>query len=229
MLQLIKTKISFKTGIILAASISSLLTFLILLSVFLNVNKMIDIQRKTSQSQNYISRLNQIQGYMIDMETGERGFLISGEEYYLEPFNKAEVEFDLFVEETRKALGNNPFQIEKLAEIKKKKEAWIEGPAITEMMTKRKEKAGKVSRDQFTDIFKSVKGKEYTDEIRNLVNLALKAENKILNQLQVDNLSLAQAIRWGSVFVVFSMIFGLFLIVFATEIVAKQLESRWEN
>jgi CHASE3 domain sensor protein len=44
-----------------------------------------------NQTQLVLAKLEELLTTLVDAETGGRGFFLSGEEFYLEPFNKASV------------------------------------------------------------------------------------------------------------------------------------------
>ncbi len=49
-----------------------------------------------------------------DAETGQRGFALSGDASFLEPFNAAQQKMDLRLQDLERSVSDNPVQIEKL-------------------------------------------------------------------------------------------------------------------
>jgi len=68
---------------------------------------------------------NNIEKYMLDMETGQRGFIITGDSTYLEPYNTAEENWKLDYSKLMKLLKDNPEQQNNLKEIRTTMEHWI--------------------------------------------------------------------------------------------------------
>ncbi|MEK5059079.1 response regulator [Paenibacillus sp. FSL H7-0326] len=68
----------------------------------------------------------QIEKHMLDMETGQRGFVIAGEDRYLVPYNEAMSNWKADYNQLYELVSNNPTQIQRLDEIKINIEQWIE-------------------------------------------------------------------------------------------------------
>jgi methyl-accepting chemotaxis protein len=158
------------------AGISGVVTVAVLALVFMNVRSMLRFQDEVSQAQARMARFNRLITYMVDMETGERGFMLSGDMSYLEPYNVAEAEFDKFARETEPLVANDAKQLGRLKEIVAHKAKWVEGPAVQEMMARRKVSAGRITQEEFVSIFKASDGKKLTDSIRSQASEAVSDE-----------------------------------------------------
>ncbi|MGG2357289.1 CHASE3 domain-containing protein, partial [Salmonella enterica] len=95
--------------------------------------------------------------------------LLSGEDAYLEPFNAAEGKFDKAARELGEKITPGSEQQDRLKGVAEAKKGWIEGPAVEEMMARRKLSRGMIDNQAFTAIFKTSKGKELSDKVRTLV------------------------------------------------------------
>ncbi len=72
-------------------------------------------------------------GAMVDMETGLRGYLVTGEGGYLEPYNGGKVHFEEVMAEEQELTSDNPAAVAKLKEIHEEEKEWLHGyaePAI---------------------------------------------------------------------------------------------------
>ncbi len=150
-------------------------------------------QAQLAQSKQVISSVHNLLEIMINLETGIRGYLLSGEDTYLEPFNQNEAQFDEAVRMAEKIMSDddlNRTELQKIAELKKQ---WIEGPAVEEMMARRKFSRKLISIDDFILVFKTGRGKLLTDAFRTSVAKIIEIENKKseeLNQKQIKSSSL---------------------------------------
>lgn len=79
------------------------------------------ISRETEDSRQWVSHthevtigLGRILSALQDAETGQRGYLLTGEANYLEPFNEATANLDRVVQVVRKLTADNPEQQERL-------------------------------------------------------------------------------------------------------------------
>ncbi|MCL1702304.1 ATP-binding protein [Lysinibacillus sp. Bpr_S20] len=68
---------------------------------------------------------NRIERNILDMESSQRGFIITGESSYLKPYNKASENWEYAYDELYRVLENKPTQQQKLVEIKTAMEHWI--------------------------------------------------------------------------------------------------------
>ncbi len=75
---------------------------------------------------------------IVDMETGQRGFIITGEENFLEPYNNGIIEFDKTIKELKELLVDNIGQLDKLRTIQLSVEKWQNLAAIPEIEMGRK-------------------------------------------------------------------------------------------
>ena len=64
------------------------------------------------------SRLLRTLATLQDAETGERGFLLTNDESFLEPYDKAVRAIDEQFDELGKAVGENPQQVERLSKLR---------------------------------------------------------------------------------------------------------------
>ncbi|WP_417891463.1 methyl-accepting chemotaxis protein [Bacillus alkalicola] len=67
----------------------------------------------------------EIEGSFVNMETGVRGFGITGDETYLEPFTQGLEEFDRHFSAIKELTSDNPNQQERLEKIESDKEQWL--------------------------------------------------------------------------------------------------------
>jgi methyl-accepting chemotaxis protein len=68
---------------------------------------------------------NQIEKNVIDMETGQRGFVITGDAKYLEPYNNGQKQWKEHFETLYRLVEDNLKQQEKLTETRKSVEQWV--------------------------------------------------------------------------------------------------------
>ena len=72
------------------------------------------------------------------METGQRGYIITGEASYLEPYNSAATSWEKDYNALYQLLNNNPNQQEKLEKIKGSIQDWIEAAGEPTIALKKK-------------------------------------------------------------------------------------------
>ncbi|MBD2152973.1 CHASE3 domain-containing protein [Leptolyngbya sp. FACHB-16] len=71
-----------------------------------------------------ISQANQTQKLLLDMETGFRGYLLTGQQEFLEPYKQANTAIDPTFNQLRKLVSDNPSQAQRVDEISLLFEQW---------------------------------------------------------------------------------------------------------
>ena len=84
------------------------------LIAFLNIRTIKEDNQKVVHSQETITAIDGLLSSAQDAETGQRGFLLTGNERYLEPYNKALAEIPTRIDTIRQLTLDNPTQQDKL-------------------------------------------------------------------------------------------------------------------
>lgn len=116
---------------------------------------------------------------MVDGETGMRGYLVTGDEAFLEPFITAhgqlnedgtvdtgDGEFDSHYHMLRDLVSDNPVQQAALDDILASRDAWLEDVAVPFIEARREAGIGTVTFDGISDFVSSGAGKNIMDQIR---------------------------------------------------------------
>ncbi|OUL37545.1 methyl-accepting chemotaxis protein [Nostoc sp. T09] len=139
--------------------------------------------------------LKDLEKILVDAETGQRGFIITKQERYLEPFNKAKVKLNDKFDELHKVFRNDNFKDKKISfieDLAQEKIQELEG-------TIRFKKQGKEK--ELLIVVLSDKGKNIMDEIRRKLEEMLQLEEQNLEerQKQVNQIqNLSNMVTWGS-------------------------------
>ena len=72
-----------------------------------------------------LTNAQQLSGLMVDMETGLRGYMITGEEDYLEPYENGKTTFDTVMADEQQLTSDNPAAVAKLKEVATMKDDWL--------------------------------------------------------------------------------------------------------
>lgn len=84
---------------------------------FRSVNRLQESSKWVSHTHKVLLALNQVQLNMVDAETGERGFVITGAEHNLEPYRQAVKAISTPLQQLRTLTGDNPVQQAKIANL----------------------------------------------------------------------------------------------------------------
>src|SRR5436190_23335708 len=79
----------------------------------------------TQQSEEVISRAKDLERLLVNMETGVRGYILSGSDEFLEPYNQARANVDTAFAELEHRLSDNDGQVNRLHEVRRSLDKWL--------------------------------------------------------------------------------------------------------
>lgn len=156
---------------------------------------------------------NQIEKHLLDMETGQRGFMITGESSYLEPYNSAKAKWGNDYNRLYNLLSDNPNQQEKLKEIKVTIEHWIQTAGEPTVLLKKENKT-----KELQEFFKVDPGHQDMNKMRKQFDTFLTTEKQLTQKraTQLDNQNRTITLA----------IYGLFLLVTLLSIILAMFISK---
>jgi methyl-accepting chemotaxis protein len=116
-----------------------------------------------------LTNAQQLSGLMVDMETGLRGYMITGKEGYLEPYINGKTAFDTVMADEQELTSDNPAAVAKLKEIATMKSDWLTNHAEPAIALRVEVEGGSDAQKAFVAISARTVGKERFDEIRTLL------------------------------------------------------------
>jgi len=151
--------------------------------------------------------------HIVDQETGQRGFLITGKDDFLEPLINGRKAFTKDLDKLKRLEGMDENLLDLLSDINGLNLDWYELAAGPEIMARRDINRTRASLKKVTALVESEIGKTLMDKIRSKVNLFVYNEKeliikrKALNESQHDK-TLVIAILGGGLVI----ITGLFIV-----------------
>jgi signal transduction histidine kinase len=140
--------------------------------------------RKTSQwvahTNEVISAFHETLSTLKDAETGQRGYLITGQVQYLEPYNDAVAQVGYHVRKLKKLTADDPYRQEEIRKLERLTE--IRLSVLADGIRRRRDE-GFVSAQE---VVLSGEGKQTMDEIRALIAESVKAENDLLVKREAE-------------------------------------------
>jgi methyl-accepting chemotaxis protein len=163
------TKISAGYGVILT------LMAVVSLVVYFGIASMLDASRWVNHTYEVIRKAEAVGASMIDMETGQRGFMITGEDEYLEPFNNGIKVFERMIAEGQQLTSDNLVQGKRWKEVDDLQAQWLIEVAEPEIAARREVTQGADAVANFKTVSSRLVGKQLFDSIRGmLANLETK-------------------------------------------------------
>lgn len=172
--------ISIKKKVLISFSIPVLLMLLVSVSVYKNTQSMVEDASWVEHTHKAIARAQELLTMVVDMETGKRGFLITGDEVFLEPFNWSLPIWDEKISTLAQQVSDNPPQVELLWEIDALHKLWLQEAATKEIEQRRLVREGQADMGVIIQLVQKQTGKSIIDEIRRKVDTFIKVEEALI-------------------------------------------------
>jgi methyl-accepting chemotaxis protein len=117
------------------------LVVLVLVSVigigYLNLSRYSDTSGWNTHTYHVLEETTGILGSLVNIETGQRGFLVAGKDEFLEPLNAGKQAFSKHFDKAKELTLDNAKQQERLAKLKDVYDAWLKNSVETSISTRR--------------------------------------------------------------------------------------------
>ena len=201
-------------GMKIGASFALMLVIIVIIgfSSYLALYKMGVAVNWTNHSYKVLHRLDDVTSMMKDAETGERGFIITGNQQYLAPYNDAHDKIAPAIADIANLTVDNPRQQQRIVMLQAESSEKL--AMLTETITLRKEKGFEAARQ---DIL-SNNGKTVMDEIRKTADDMRTEEITLMGQRSSKVTS--------TIFIANSVIVGGLLLTFVLLVLMSYLLNR---
>ncbi|MCP4088706.1 MAG: hypothetical protein GY746_02790, partial [Gammaproteobacteria bacterium] len=190
---------------------------LVMYSVYHADRKKVDAQEWVEHTYNVISKANQLHKNIIDMETGQRGFLITGKHNFLKPYEDGKKNYKNGINKLYDLISDNPSQQKKIADIDKSINDWLEKAAYPEIKVRNNINYTKKNYQKIAEILSKETGKELMDRIRIQISIFTEYEKELLALRQTRNKKnisqLNTVIIWGTILGLFTGILSMIVTV----------------
>ncbi|MCB0192650.1 MAG: methyl-accepting chemotaxis protein [Anaerolineae bacterium] len=140
---------------------------------------------------------------LINMETGFRGYLLSGEDTFLEPYHSGKTEFLEAIAELQTLTSNDPVQLERWAKVDELAKGWEEAWVAKGIDLRQEANAGNADLQAVSDYIATGGGKIYMDNARAVLAEAKQSGVDWLMAAQADNEAaitlMNQITIWGTI------------------------------
>ncbi|BAY45419.1 multi-sensor signal transduction histidine kinase [Scytonema sp. HK-05] len=161
-----------KVGLVLAL----VLLFINALVSYRNIRRLIENQRSVSHTHQVLAQLEETLSTLKDAETGQRGYLLTGDENYLRPYQQAIAQISTSIDSLRKLTADNPKYEQPLYILQQTITAKL---AELEVTIKLRRKQGF---DAAVAVVRTNRGKQIMDNIRQQIAEMKALENNLLQQ-----------------------------------------------
>src|SRR4051812_13581545 len=113
-------KISTQKKIMVGFAVAFMLLVVIVIATYQITNDLIEDNLLTTHTYEVIANLETAISLLVDAETGQRGYVITGDEGFLEPYNAATPHIEATLGELRRLTSDNPSQQRRIPELEQR-------------------------------------------------------------------------------------------------------------
>ncbi|MFK7607299.1 MULTISPECIES: response regulator [unclassified Pseudomonas] len=144
--------LSRNVGLPLAVGVLSAVLFVVMISYLLSVIRWVE------HSDRVITNANESAKITLDLETGMRGYLITGDEHFLDPYVVAKPQIVAQLESLQELVSDNPQQVDRVKRLEALQKEWA---LYAQSMVDLRRQGG-----DYKAAVQAGRGKRLTDEIR---------------------------------------------------------------
>ncbi len=153
-----------------------------------------------------IAAVNSALTALVNMETGLRGFMVTGQDEFLEPYQAGQTAYRSHLDTLTSLTHDNPRQVERWNDIRRRAAVWEKDLAEKGIALRQEIAAGQATFDQLSTFVQTGGGKEMFDGIRAVFSAAVAEEEQLLATREAASDAAAhqllQVMLWGTIGVV---------------------------
>lgn len=166
-------KSSLKKNLQIGFGISLLILIISSVASYLSIENLLKSASLVRHTNLVVSKLEESISIAKDAETGQRGFLLTGQSEFLEPYIGASEKINGIINDLRPLVNDNTIQSQNLAKLES---AYRKRLARLEILIDNRKLGGAL------DLSDMGKGKEHMDTLRSLVKQMMTIENNLLKE-----------------------------------------------
>ncbi|WP_434763228.1 CHASE3 domain-containing protein [Vibrio fortis] len=217
--------ISIQKKLLVSFSIPIIFMLLVSLSVYKNTQSMVKDNHWVVHTHKAIARAQELLSLVVDMETGQRGYLLTGNTDFLEPYHLASSLWKDKVTTLAKQVDDNPDQVERLYRINALLDRWLSESGEKEIAQRQLVDLGEAPLLSVITLAQQKTGKAIIDEIRKEIAQFIEIENELIDirVIESDNSAnqTAFVLLGGEIF---SVAISLLVVIWCSKRIRKRLE-----
>lgn len=159
----------FRTQLFVGNGLVLALLVMISVVVYSSVTSLIDTFKWVDHTHEVIETSNDLVMSLVNMETGERGFMITGEEGYLDPYIQGKDEFAKAIAKAKQLVSDNPTQVGRFDAVAKLANDLDQNVLSVEIEARREVVKGDKAYKLFKELQGRTVGKEIFDKLRGVI------------------------------------------------------------
>jgi methyl-accepting chemotaxis protein len=181
----ISTRLMLGFGIIVAILVA------LVVATKVSQGKQLRAQDMNTHTYRVMREADRMLAALINIETGQRGYLITGTDSFLEPFTSGQKHFAEALATIRDLTSDNPQQQRRLEDIERSMKDWMQHAVDPSLALRREVTAGRKSMDDVVQFERAARGKQGMDAMRAQLDAIVSMESDLLE----DRTASAEAAR----------------------------------
>jgi two-component system chemotaxis sensor kinase CheA len=156
---------------------------LIILISLLTLNQFSAFQKNNQwvdHTHEVLIKAHQIEKLIVDMETGQRGFIITGDINFLKPFHQASSSIFSVINDLKIQVNDNPIQVVRLQTIENKVTQWLKVSGNLEIDARKEYDRGEIKYKRVIELLTKKTGKNIIDSLRSNLTVFISLENELI-------------------------------------------------
>lgn len=167
-----------------------LLMLLVIGNSYINFSKQGKSVDTNLHTYEVISETDKILISLINMETGIRGYVITGDESFLDPYNQGKLDYDNYYSKIKELTFENSRHQKLLQDVDNSYSTWLQWQTSEIIAGREKVASGQMTMDDLIAIAQTKKGKTEMDKIRTALNAISEEEANLLEKRNAQRLKM---------------------------------------
>jgi len=164
---------NFRRRLTRALVLPLLLMIILAASLIAQIAQLTSVMQWVSHTDEVIAKANHTEKLIVDLETGVRGYLVTGNSEFLEPYQQANSVLDSTFNQFTRLISDNPSQLKRLREVRSHYEQWNR---YAQQMIALRQQGG-----DYQSYAINAKGKKLMDTIRSKMASFIQTEEVLRN------------------------------------------------
>ncbi|MCK8072229.1 CHASE3 domain-containing protein [Vibrio sp. 1CM23M] len=177
--------ISLQKKLLVSFLIPITLMVIVSFSVYENTQSIVKDNHWVVHTHKAIARAQELLNLIVDMETGQRGYLITGDPVFLQPYHLALDVWRQKMQSLSTQVSDNPPQVERLKRIDDIHKTWLKESGEKEIMQRNLVNKGEADMQSVVYLTQQQTGKQLIDKIRKEIAQFIDIEQQLI-RVRVD-------------------------------------------
>ncbi|MDQ7096861.1 CHASE3 domain-containing protein [Desulfosporosinus sp. PR] len=173
-------KLGFAQKLYLGFGIVILLMVGLLGYTYINYNTQVKAVNTDLKTHEVINEANGLLESLLNMETGARGYVITGKDEFLEPYNQGKVDFDRYFRNITQLTADSPSQQAQLNALQEQYRQWFDWENNYVIKSRKKVLDGQMKMSDMIALIQTNKGKNQMDSMRKMLADITNQEQQLL-------------------------------------------------